>query len=125
MIRPLGTPLAVPALHVTNAGRDCWMLRDPTFAGLDRIERQALLDWLAAARARGIDAAVDFARRPWDAGELEGVIGIFETARPIASWLVVRYQSQWVVVTVTDETISAVRDSLQEALELIRVPGAL
>ena len=71
------------------------MLRDPTFAGLDRIERQALLDWLAAARARGIDAAVDFARRPWDAGELEGVIGIFETARPIASWLVVRYQSQW------------------------------
>lgn len=98
------------------------MVWEPTFAGLDVLERRVLTDWLAATRANGIDAALDFARRPWGAEELESIIGVFETGRPMASWLVVRYQAQWVVVTISDETISAVRDSLAEALALIVAP---
>ena len=99
------------------------MLREPTFAGLDLPERKVLADWLAAAQTRGIDAAIDFARRPWGAGQLESVIGVFETGRTMASWLLVRYQAQWVVATVSDETISATRDSLTAALALIPAPS--
>ena len=100
------------------------MLREPTIGGLDIEEHDLLTNWLSDARAKGIDAAIDFARRPWGAGELECVIGVFKTDRAIASWLLVRYRLQWVVVTVADETISAVCDSLADALALIHVPDA-
>jgi hypothetical protein len=106
------------------ARRDGRMLQEPTIAGLDLEEHHLLTNWLTGARAKGIDAAIDFARRPWDAGELESVIGVFKTDRALASWLLVRYRRQWVMVTVADETISAVCDSLADALALIHVPDA-
>jgi type II secretory pathway component PulL len=87
-----------------------------TFADLDRADRQVLMDWLATAKSNGVDAVIDFADRPWESGELDAVIGVFETGHPLASWLLVRYQAQWVAVTIEDEAISAVCDNLAEAL---------
>jgi hypothetical protein len=90
-----------------------------TFADLDRADREVLMDWLAAARANGVDAAIDLAARSWGAGELDAVIGVFEAGHPAASWLLVRYQAHWVVATVDDASISAVCDTLAQALDLI------
>lgn len=90
-----------------------------SMTGLDSADRQRLAEWLDRVRHAGIDAVIDFAARPWGSPDLEVVIGVFETGRLLASWLLVRYQSQWVLATVDDETISAVRGSLAEALALI------
>jgi hypothetical protein len=90
-----------------------------TFMDLNRADQEVLRDWMAVARASGVDAAIDFAERPWGAPQLDAVIGVFEAGHPKASWLLVRYQAQWVVVTIEDETISAVCATLARALALI------
>lgn len=111
------------------------------FAGLDLADRQVLADWLSVARVGQIatsggiansswtdgpgqiDRVIDFARRPWNVAGLDAVIGIFEAGSPAASWLLVRYESRWVLAQVGDDitggTVSEVCDSLAEALDLI------
>lgn len=101
------------------------MLREIAFAGLSKPDQRVLADWLAAMQHRGIETAIDFSRRDWGTADLEVIIGIFRTGQPLASWLLVRYRSQWAVATVADETISAVRATLEDALRLIAPPGAV
>jgi hypothetical protein len=89
------------------------------FAGLDRTDRQVLDTWFRAARCKGIDTMIDLADRPWGAAGLEVVIGVFRRGEPAASWLLIRYQHRWVVVTVPGAQVSAVLDTLPDALRLI------
>jgi hypothetical protein len=90
-----------------------------TFAGLDLLDRQVLMNWLAIARTSGVEAVADFTPRPWHLAGLDVVIGIFEKDQPAASWLLVRYQSRWVVATIRNDRISDVCSTLTEALSLI------
>jgi hypothetical protein len=109
-----------PDVHfIAGRSETTWVVGAEAFVGLDLQERQILEDWLAVAKMAGIEMVVDFAPRPWRLHGLEVMIGVFETGRAAASWLLVRYQSRWVLATVSDGAVSEVCDSLSEALGLI------
>lgn len=77
------------------------------------------MDWLATQTGHRADNVADLKDRPWRIGGLDVVIGVFESGHATASWLLVRYQSHWVVATVSEDTVSAVCDDLAQALRLI------
>ncbi|WP_428484017.1 hypothetical protein [Rhodopila sp.] len=107
---------------MTNWSGTPWVFGKEAFAGLDPNDRQVLADWLATAKPGEVKTICDFTPRPWHLAALEVVIGVFESGRPLASWLLVRYQSCWVLATVDDDAVSEVCDSLTEALGLISGP---
>jgi hypothetical protein len=106
-----------------NPGRNeaIWVLPAGTFTGLDAADRQALSDWLDDAD--GIDSIVDFSVRPWNIPwNIDGtstILGVFETARDQASWLILRYGSGWLAVRCADGFVSDVSVSLGDILGLI------
>ena len=90
-----------------------------TFKGLGRAERKVLTDWLAGAGARGIDTIVDLSSRPWNIGGESLIVGVFETDKATASWLVVRKGTDWTIARCSDGFVSDVATSLPDALASI------
>jgi len=88
--------------------------------GLTPKDRQVLEDWLASAEKYGIETACDFTARSWQAALPATAIGVFETGRAAASWLVVRSQDGWAVAAVRNDTVSDAMGTLADALRLIR-----
>jgi hypothetical protein len=98
-------------------GEATWVLPAGTFNGLDVADRQVLSDWLDCAR--GIDAVTDLTVRPWNIAGPRAILGVFETDRDQASWLIVRDGSGWTLARCADGLVSEVLDSLADILGLI------
>jgi len=103
------------------------MQQAETCAALDPADRDLLSAWLAAHDR--IDAVLDLSPRAWripggriPGGRIPGdrtIIGVFETGRPQASWLIVAEQSVWVLAHCADGTVSEPCATLAEILALI------
>jgi hypothetical protein len=102
-----------------NSGRakETWVPPAGTFAGLDIADRQVLSDWLD--HAGGIDNVIDLAVRPWNIPGVAAVLGVFETGKNQASWLIVRYGPGWTLARCMDSSVSDISDSLPDILYLI------
>jgi hypothetical protein len=98
-------------------GEAIWVLPAATFTGLDAADRQALSDWLDDAD--GIDSIIDFSVRPWNIDGTSTILGVFESAKDQASWLILRYGSGWLAVRCADGFVSDVSVSLADILGLI------
>ena len=90
-----------------------------TFKGLDAADRKVLADWLVRANERGIDRAIDLSVRPWNVAGHPVVVGVFETDKPLASWLAVRLGIDWTLARCADGFVSDASASLLEILDLI------
>jgi hypothetical protein len=101
----------------TGRGEATWVLPAGTFTGLDTGDRQVLSDWLD--NASGIDAVVDFSVRPWNVLGTTAIFGVFEAGRDLATWLMVRHASGWMLVSCSDGSVSDVMVSLSDVLDLI------
>jgi hypothetical protein len=87
------------------------------FTGFDAAESQTLADWLQAAKARGIDAVVDLAPRPWCVAGVKAIAGVFERNRPLAAWLIVRCDAGWLLARpngLISEVLPGLSDILAE-----------
>jgi hypothetical protein len=93
------------------------MQQTEALAALDPADRHLLSAWLAARD--GIDAVLDLSPRPWRIPGDRSVIGVFETGRAQASWLIVAERSVWVVAQCADGTVSEPCATLAEILTLI------
>ncbi len=107
-----------------------WVSGTDAFIGLSPNDKQILDEWLVVAKAGQIDRVIDFGDRRWNVAGLDVVLGVFEAGGLAASWLLVRYQSCWVLAQVgetlgvgdsVEGEVSDICDSLPEALALIRV----
>jgi hypothetical protein len=96
-----------------------YMPRAGKVTGLDAADRQVLSSWLASAAARGIDTVMDLSVRPWDIGGAAVIVGVFETNKNQASWLVVREGSGWTLARCADGFVSGLTKSLPDILALI------
>ena len=76
------------------------------FSGVSNIDSLILSGWLSGAIARGIDAVIDLSARPWNVTSAEAILGVFEVARPRASWLLVRDGRGWVLARRADRFVS-------------------
>ncbi|WP_428491320.1 hypothetical protein [Rhodopila sp.] len=88
-----------------------------TFTGLDIADRQTLADWLEDAD--GIDTVMDFSPRRWNVAGARGILGVFEAGREIATWLIVREGSGWILLRCRDGSISNLTSRLADVLRLI------
>ncbi len=95
------------------------MLRAGTFTGLGPTDRRLLAAWLDRAADTGIDTVLDLASRPWNITGSSAIVGVFETNREHASWLIVRYGSGWTLARCADGFISDVSATLPDILRII------
>jgi hypothetical protein len=93
------------------------MQQAETFAALDPADRHLLSAWVAA-RDR-VDTVLDLSPRAWRLPGDRSVIGVFETGRPQASWLIVAERSVWVLAQCADGVVSEPCATLAEILALI------
>jgi hypothetical protein len=107
--------------HRFNAGRGgvYWVSGAETITGLDSADSQVLLEWLSRARFDGIDTIMDFASRPWRIDGPRAIVGVFETKKDQASWLIMRYWNGWILIDCADGFISDVSAALPDILALI------
>jgi hypothetical protein len=103
----------------TGGSEVTWVPGPPTIMGLDDADRRILSAWLSAARARGIDAAMDLSVRPWGVSGVGAIIGVFDIGQDRASWLIVGHGSGWTVARCADGFISDEMSSLPAVLALI------
>lgn len=91
-----------------------------TFSAIATADRLVLSNWLDHAVAAGIaDSAIDLAPRPWKVAGANAVIGVFESKKHQASWLIVRCGPQWAMARCSDGFTSGASTSLTEILNLI------
>jgi hypothetical protein len=102
-----------------NAGQAeaTWVLPTGSFTGLDTVDRQALSDWLDATT--GIDTVMDLTARPWNVAGAGVILGVFETDKQQASWLIVRYSDGWTLARCADGFVSDVSNNLPDLLRMI------
>jgi hypothetical protein len=93
------------------------------FPGLGTTDRQDLSNWLRSVADSGIDAVLDLSARPWRLSEGAAIIGVFETARPTATWLIVRHADEWLLLRPADGFISAPSATLRDVLGGIELQG--
>jgi hypothetical protein len=116
----VGMTLAVNANVRFNANRReaSRVSQAGPFTGFDAAESQSLVDWLATAKARGIDAVIDLAPRPWNVAGVQAIAGVFKRNLPLASWLIVRCDAGW-LLTRPDGSVSDVSPVLSDILAQI------
>ena len=102
---------------VASWGTDTPAPRVGTIDGLDSAGHRILSAWLD--KAAGIDTVLDLGVRPWNIAAANVILGVFETNRDQASWLIVRYGPGWTLARCSDGFISDVSASLQDILRLI------
>jgi hypothetical protein len=95
------------------------MLRAKTFKGLGKTDRKVLTDWLARAGAGEIDTVIDLSGRPWNVANASLIVGVYETDKADASWLIVRDGTSWALARCADGFISDGSMSLSDILALI------
>jgi hypothetical protein len=119
--RPIGVRFAASeGVRLTiGRGKETWVPRAQTYAGLDDFDRQVLSDWLDDASARGIDAAMDLSVRPWGIAAAGAIVGVFEAGKETASWLLLRHWAGWTLVRCADGFVSDAMMSLPAILALI------
>jgi hypothetical protein len=94
------------------------MLRAGTFTGLDMADRRTLSCWLADAAGGHIDV-VDFTPRPWNVSAARTILGVFEPGQTLASWLIVRHHTEWILIRRSDGLVMDVSVLLADVLALI------
>jgi hypothetical protein len=87
--------------------------------GLDEAECRTLSEWLEVACTRGIDTVMDLSVREWNVAGAAAIVGVFETDKNRASWLVVRDGSRWSLARCCDGCVSGESKSLAHVLALI------
>jgi hypothetical protein len=113
----MGFAIASDVRFITGEGEATWVLPAGTFTGLEPADRRSLSDWLDDAD--GIDTVTDFSVRPWNVSGTSTILGVFETGKAQASWLIARYGSGWLAVRCADGFVSDVSVSLPDILGLI------
>ncbi len=86
---------------------------------LDEADVRLLGGWLDHAGTSGIDAVLDLAVRPWNIVGADAILGVFESDKNQASWLIVRGVSGWTVARCSDGFVSDVSICLADILSLI------
>ena len=89
-----------------------------TLTALDPASRESLAAWLAAADR--VDAVLDLSLREWRVPGDRIILGVFETGKPRASWLIVAEQSVWILGACDNGWVSEPRTTLADILTLIR-----
>ena len=93
------------------------------FPELEGAEREDLFTWLEAVADTSIDAVLDLSARPWHVAEVNAVIGVFEAAQPLASWIILRVAGEWRLLRPADGFISMPATALREVLGWIEPWG--
>ncbi|HQT78746.1 MAG TPA: hypothetical protein PLD10_16960 [Rhodopila sp.] len=94
-----------------------------SFAGLDAADRQVLAEWLARKSPDGVDAVLDLTARPWNLAGACVIIGVFEPARPLATWLILRHPDGWLLIRPGDGFVSDLCATLTGVLASIGRSG--
>ena len=100
-------------------GEDIGVLKSGAFTGLDPADRKVLSAWVEQAGAIDVDTVMDLAVRRWNISGASAILGVFETDKRQASWLIVRYGSRWALARCADGFISSTSASLRDILRLI------
>ena len=118
-LRFVGMAFALAGVVRINAREGGATLALPagTFTGLDIADRQVLADWLQDVD--GIDTVMDFFPRRWNVAGARGILGVFETGKQTATWLIVRHGSGWVLLRCQDSFVSNLTIGLVDILRLI------
>lgn len=95
------------------------------FPGLGRADRQDLSEWSRRIADSGIDAVLDLSARPWRVAEAAAVIGVFETAKPLATWIVLQLAGEWLLLRPADGFISPPSATLRDVLGRIALPESI
>jgi hypothetical protein len=90
-----------------------------TFNDLDVTERKVLSEWVVRVSAKGIDAVKDLSVRPWNVAGAKVIVGVYETNKAAASWLVVRDGENWALARCADGFVSDGSASLPDILTQI------
>jgi len=98
-------------------GRAFWMQQAETLEALDPASRASLAAWLTTADR--IDAVLDLSPRDWRVPGDRIILGVFETGKLRASWLIVAEQSVWTLGNCDDGWVSEPRTTLADMLPLI------
>lgn len=95
------------------------------FPGLGWAERRDLSDWSHRIAGSGIDAILDLSARPWRVTGAAAVIGVFETAKPLATWIILHLAGEWLLLRPADGFISPPSATLRDVLGRIEPPGTI
>jgi hypothetical protein len=88
-----------------------------TLTALDPASRASLAAWLAATDR--IDAVLDLSSRAWRVPGDRTILGVFETGKPRATWLIVAEHSVWTLAACDTGRVSEPHTTLAEILTLI------
>jgi len=89
------------------------------FAALDVADRRMLADWLAEGLPAGVDAVLDLSSRPWNVSGAGAIIGVFEAAQPLATWILVHHDAGWMMLRPASGFVSDPAGSLADLLPCI------
>lgn len=108
---------------ISNRNGKSRMPQTGTPQALDPADRMILLDWVAR-RAGGGEAITiaDLSARPWRTSGACAIIGVFESGKAAASWLVVGQDGVWTLARCADGWVSVPSRSLEDMLMLIDDP---
>lgn len=95
------------------------MPRTEKITGISAADGQILSDWLGRAGTGSIHTIIDFTQRQWKVDGPHAIIGVFERESDKASWLIMRYRADWILMECENGLVSDVSAALPDILAMI------